>query len=329
MLTALGISPSDERIYRLFLDGADLTARQVAEASGLTEGRVRGCVARLTGLGLLRRTGPGRYQAVNPETALLPLLSRRRLEAEAAFGAARTEVDAIADTYRAGQLRTDPGNLVEVLSGREVVTARVEELTNSASSHIWALDRPPYLARADGAQHSNDDERAATRAWLARGIEVRSIYCPQSMERPGRFETLMELGAEGEQSRMLPTLPFKLHIIDKRVALVSLVGGVYDSLAVVHPSGLLDALIELYEAYWERAEPIGAPSPEVSRAAGFSHDEVVLLGMLKAGLKDQAIAHQLGTSTRTATRRIASVLARLGARNRFQAGFEAAVRGLV
>lgn len=329
MLTALGISPSDERVYRLFLDHGDLTAQEMARTSGLTPGRVRGCVARLTAVGLLRRASPGRYQAVSPKTALLPLLSRRRLEAEAAFSAARAEVDAIAETYRAGRLRADPRNLVEVLSGRDVVMARVEELNKSADSHIWVLDRPPYLARTDGTQHSNEDERAATRAWLARGIEVRSIYCPQSMERPGRFETLLELCAEGEQSRMLPTLPFKLHIIDKRVALVSLLGGVYDSLAVVHSSGLLDALIELYEAYWARAEPIGPASPGGPEEKGFTREEALLLGMLKAGLKDQAIAHQLGTSTRTATRRIASVLAKLGTRTRFQAGVEAAARGLV
>ncbi|GHJ42635.1 transcriptional regulator [Streptomyces sp. TS71-3] len=329
MLRALGISPSDERIYRLFLDGTDLTASQVAELSDLTPGRVHGCLARLSDLGLLRITRPDTYQAVNPQTALLPLLSRRRLEAEATFTAARAQVDEIADSYRAGQLRADPRNLVEVLSGRDGVTARVEELTRSASSHIWVLDRPPYLGRSDGALHTNDDERAVTRTWLARGIEIRSIYCPASMERPGRFETLLELAAEGEHSRILPTLPFKLHIIDKRIALVSLIGGVHDSLAVVHPSGLLDALMELYEAYWARAEPLGPPSPGTPGGEGFSREEVVLLAMLKAGLKDQAIAHQLGTSTRTATRRIAAVLARLGAQTRFQAGYEASARGLV
>ncbi|MFD0508094.1 hypothetical protein ACFQ0G_45580 [Streptomyces chiangmaiensis] len=48
--------------------------------------------------------------------------------------------------------------------------------------------------------------------------------------------------------------------------------------------------------------------------------------MLKAGLKDQAIARQLGYSPRTATRKIAALMTRLGASTRFQAGVEATAR---
>ncbi|SNX88340.1 hypothetical protein SAMN06272735_8781 [Streptomyces sp. TLI_55] len=141
---------------------------------------------------------------------------------------------------------------------------------------------------------------------MSRGIDVRSIYCPQSMERPGRFATVRRLSELGEQSRMLPQLPFKLHIIDKQVALVPLSGPVYDDLVVIHPSGMLDALMELYEAYWARAEPITGTAPADDDALG--PEDVLILGMLKAGLKDLAIGRQLGCSTRTATRRVTAVL---------------------
>lgn len=327
MLTALGISESDERTYRSFLDGGELTAGDVAGSLDVSVGHVRQSVARLIALGLLRRTTRGHYQALSPQSALLPLLTRRRFEAETALAAARSEVEALAESYREGQLRTDPGRLVEVLSGRDVILQRTEELNRSAVSHVWGLDRPPYVSRGDGSPHSNEDERAITTAWIERGVEVRSIYCPESMERPGRFATLLELGALGEQGRLLPSLPFKLHIVDKRVALVPLSGGVYDGMAVVHPSGLLDALIELYEAYWARAEPIGG-TPRAEDDT-LTPDDIQLLSMLKAGLKDQAIARQLGTSTRTATRRVAAVLGKLGAQTRFQAGVRATARGLI
>lgn len=183
------------------------------------------------------------------------------------------------------------------------------------------------MGRPDGELHSNGEEFEITSAWLRQGVDVRSIYCPQSMERPGRFATLLRLAELGEQSRMLPYLPFKLHIIDKRVALVPLSGPVYDDLVVIHPSGMLDALTELYEAYWARAEPITGTVPAEDDT--FGPDDVALLGMLKAGLKDQAIARQLGCSTRTATRRVAAVLTKLGADTRFQAGIKAAARGLI
>ncbi|MDX3234492.1 LuxR C-terminal-related transcriptional regulator [Streptomyces sp. ME03-5709C] len=328
MLQPLGIGEFDEGVYRAFLTRADLRPQEYAGTAGVSPDRVRRAVARLVGLGLLRPDGSGGHRPVGPGTALTALLNQRRLETETAFTAIRSTVEELEEEYRAGRLRTDPGSLVEVLSGRDVVAQRIDELNQSVSTHVWTLDRPPYHDRADGLPHTNEAEKASTAAWARRGVDIRSVYCPESMERPGRFETVLEMVALGEQARMLPSLPFKLHIIDRRVGLVPLVGGAYDTLAVVHPSGLLDALIELYEAYWDKAAPVGAPAP-VAVDEGPTSEEIALLTMLRAGLKDQAVARQLGLSTRTATRRIAALMARLDATTRFQAGVEARARGWI
>ncbi|MFE7328502.1 transcriptional regulator [Streptomyces sp. NPDC057565] len=327
MFTALGIAESDEQIYRCCVDHGRATVADIAASLNTSEHHVLQCLTRLKDLGLLYVTGRGHYRATDPQTALLPLLARRQWEAETALASARTEIDRIAERHRAGRLRSDPDNLVEVLSDRELILERIEEIGACVTSHVWALDRPPYVDRPHGRHHSDEDELGITTKWLRRGIDVRSIYCPQSMERPGRFATLLRLAELGERSRMLPSLPFKLHIIDKRIALVPLSGPAYDNLVVIHRSAVLDALMELYEAYWDRAEPLTGPAP--AGDDGLDADDVVLLGMLNAGLKDQAIAHQLGCSTRTATRRVAAVLAKLGADTRFQAGVRAAARGLI
>ncbi|MBP2703944.1 helix-turn-helix transcriptional regulator [Microbispora sp. RL4-1S] len=329
MLGALGISEFDERVYRALLDQGERTVTEIAAWAGAPPSRTRHAMTRLMALGLVRRVATGRYQPVRPQDAVPALINRRRLEMEAAFTQAGGAVDDLAQVYRAARLRTDPSDMVEVLSGRDAVNRRVEELTRSVTTHMWVLDRPPYLW-ANGQPDTNETEIATTLGMIRRGVEIRSVYCPESMHRPGRFETVRRLAAIGEQARMLPSLPFKLRIMDQRVALVPLVGGVYDSLAVVHPSGLLDALMELFDAYWERAEPLAGAAaahgdqPDDERP---SEEDLLLLRMLKAGLKDQAIARQLGVSARTATRRISTIMTRMGAETRFQAGVEAAARG--
>ncbi|MEU4672686.1 hypothetical protein AB0F91_33140 [Amycolatopsis sp. NPDC023774] len=327
MLAALGISEFDEQVYRTFLSQPDDTITQLAGSVDAPSSRVRHAVARLEALGLLVRVDHGHYRPVGPQSALMALLNRRRAATEAAFAQVRGVVDDLAELHRVGRLRSDPSSLVEVLSGRSAVNRRVDELTRSISTSLWVLDKPPYLENADGQPDSNETEMLATRAMLERGVDVRSVYCPESMHRPGRFETVMCLAELGEYSRMLPSLPFKLRIMDRRVALVPLVGGMYDSLAVVHPSGLLDALIELFEAFWARARPLVEQNrrPE----GGPTEGDLVVLHMLKAGLKDHAVARQLGVSPRTATRRIATVMAQLGATTKFQAGVEAARRGWI
>ena len=70
--------------------------------------------------------------------------------------------------------------------------------------------------------------------------------------------------------------------------------------------------------------PIGADASEVGSV---DEDTRQLLALLASGLKDDAIARQLGLSTRTMRRRIRNLLDDLAAANRFQAGVQAARRG--
>jgi DNA-binding Lrp family transcriptional regulator len=322
VLGALGIREFDERVYRAYLAKPDRTAREIAEHLDTTPSRVGHAVTRLVDLGVLRKEGRGRHRPVGPRTALSALLSQRRAESEATFAAVRDVVDDLADAYRAGRLQGDPTGLVEVLTGHEPVTRRVAELTRSVRTHFWVLDRPPYLWST-----TNEAEQALTVDMLNRGIDLRSVYSAEAFDRPGRFELITRLARLGEQARVLPDLPFKLRIMDRRVAMLPLIPDRYDSIAVVHQSGLLDALVELFHAYWERAQPMIATVPETSDQP--SIEDLVLLRMLQAGYKDQAIARQLGTSARTVTRRIAVIASRLGVETRFQVGAEAAKRGWI
>lgn len=122
------------------------------------------------------------------------------------------------------------------------------------------------------------------------------------------------LDASGnEAARVLPSVPLQLYLADDRLALVLLSA---DSAVILQPCGLFDAYAELFERLWERALPVE------------SSDHETLVALLLAGLTDQAIARQLGVSARTAQRKIAALMQELGARTRFQAGAQAAIREL-
>lgn len=322
MLDALGISEFDERVYRAYLAKPDRTALEIAEHLGATPSHIRHAVARLVELGVLRRERHGQYRPVSPRTALSALLAKHRADSEAAFAAVGDVVDDLASEYRANRLQGHPTELVEVITGEAAVTLRVAELTQSIRTHFWVLDRPPYLG-----PYSNELEETFTMDLLGRGIDIRSVYTPEALEQPGRFELITRLAQLGEQARILPTLPFRLRIMDRRFALVALIGGQYDKITVVHQSGLLDAILELFDTYWQRAQPLVATAPETPDQP--STEDLLLLKMLQAGYKDQAIARQLGTSARTVTRRIAAIASRLGLETRFQLGTEAAKRGWI
>ena len=60
-----------------------------------------------------------------------------------------------------------------------------------------------------------------------------------------------------------------------------------------------------------------------------SQEELAILALLAEGLKDDVAARRLGLAKRTYRRRLDSVLGKLGATSRFQAGALAAKRGWI
>jgi DNA-binding CsgD family transcriptional regulator len=258
---------------------------------------------------------------VDPRTGLSSLVRSRQ-----------AELDRVADTvaaysadYHERNLRADPNLVVEVIEGPKEITRRVEESVAGAEREILAFDAPPYVA--PGASDS-----AAERLVLARGVQVRAVYATEVLAVPEKTEVMRALVALGEHARVLPKVPTKLIVVDRREAILPLTGsdeGQRTTAAFVRKSGLSDALVELFEAHWAVAVPVFATSDAVPFVDDpeLSSEDHALLQLLNAGLKDEAIARQLDLSQRTLRRRIADLTKRLGASSRFQAGTQAMRRG--
>jgi sugar-specific transcriptional regulator TrmB len=315
VLQAAGVTEFEEAIYRTLLRDPAAPIAQLAGAANTSTTRTRTALGRLVELGLVRRAD-NHFIPIRPEAALAALVHRRRAELDA-VEAATAE---LSEEFRAGDLKAHPAGLVEVVTGTEAINRRATELFEAATEEVMAFDAPPYAL-----QLSN--EVGIEGPILARGVRIRVIYSQRALDLPGRYERIMELASLGEEPRILPGLPMKLRITDSRVALIPLTATqrATESVAVVHESGLLDALIALFEALWAAAHPIGA----VGRPSGGELDEAQahVVALLASGLKDETIARNLGVSMRTAGRRIREVLDLLQATTRFQAGAAAARRG--
>ncbi len=89
--------------------------------------------------------------------------------------------------------------------------------------------------------------------------------------------------------------------------------------------GVVASLVALFECVWDAATPLGADR-ETGRA-GLSDQERELLLLIAQGHTDESAAAQLFISPRTSRRMMASIMERLGARSRFEAGVKAAQHG--
>lgn len=319
VLEAVGVDAFEERVYRALLGLADSSAADLAEALRAPAREVGPALDHLEALGLVRRVAGCRYAPVSPEAAIGMLVNQRRAELDEVRGAAAEFVDA----FRLRDLRNHPAHPVEVVTGPDEVRRFSVGMQHNPEKSVLSFDKPPYATPPAGY-----DEVAAERPLLERGVEMRVIYEHPALQLSGRLANVTELVRLGEKARTLPTLPLKLYVYDRRLAIVPLSGShISEAIAVIHPSALLDALIALFEAYWEQATPLVAVPARATDGLGPA--EARVLTMLGAGLSDQAIARQLGVSLRTARRRITAVLDLLHASTRFQAGAAAAHRNWI
>lgn len=311
-LTAVGIDPTDGRLYRALLARPRATAEVLAKETGVGVDRARQGLAALERDGLVsRRPGqPGRLIPARPDVAVGALISRREQELERA----RLHADWLLREFDRGARDEHAARVVEIITDREAIGQRALQLQRDASDEVLMLDKPPHLGSTD-----NPDQLDS----LARGVRWRAVYSTESLEAPGRLDNVRRFRDAGEQARVSPQVPVKLAIADRRIALLPL--NTDDPSAdhtaiLVHPSSLLATLIMLFETLWQTGLPIdpAAFSATSVRSRGQPAPEVIQL--LAAGMTDSAIARHLGVSRRTVGRWIAEFMADSGVATRFQLG---------
>lgn len=304
VLEPLGVTPDAESVYRILLRHPRSTVSELATLAGRSPRWTRASASTLESLGLVSRLPgrPARLVATPPDTAVDLLVARQETE----IAGIRRAASALQAGLPAEQ-RHRPEDQLRIVFGKEAVAAQFLQLQQAATTDLRVLDRPPY---AQDPARPNPGEQPV----LARGVRVRGIYAPEALEVPGALEVLREAMANGEEARVYVDVPLKLAVADRSTAILPFTGqtsGMIDSALVVYAPTLLDALVKLFDLLWQVAEPV-LPRAETA--------DDRLLSLLSAGLKDEAIARQLGVSLRTVHRRTAELSATLGARTRFQAG---------
>jgi DNA-binding CsgD family transcriptional regulator len=235
----------------------------------------------------------------------------------------RETEDELMDLFRFARHRRTSGLNIDVLESSDAFFAVFERMQRGVCVQVRSIDRPPYYW--DEAELGRQEE--VQLAQMSAGIAYRTIYQESKRDSPLRSASMMRTIAGGEKARVLREPPVKVTITDDQAALLALdpPAGAEGSLVtlLVHPSGLLDSLIRVFETLWRLA----VPADVVDVGQGLTDCDREILSMMASGATDDAISRRLGLSRRTVVRRAARLLERLGASTRFQAGVQAAHRG--
>lgn len=318
-LRRLGLPDAQARLYQHLLDTESSTPTQLANRVGQSAETLRSALDGLVKAGLAARpsTADGDVVPLEP-TAGLELLARER---EAELCAAQVATINAYTRFRKEISPPPTDDVVEMVSGTAVMD-RIRQVECGATERIDRFDSPPYFR----STHTNKDELDN----LATGVRYQVVYSRSSVANREYYQqNIRPCIAAGERARVLPGVPVKLTIVDRRVALISLPCTDVDvntAILVVHPSSLLTALVGLFEVSWRTAFPmhVTAAAPCPLRPI---HQR--LLGLLATGVTDETAAELLGISRRTLTRHMEHLMARAGTTSRFQLALHARRSGWI
>lgn len=315
MLDALDPASEQGRIYRTLTARGRCRPAQLARHTGLPAAAVCAALTELAASdAVLLVDDEAQLWEARPPHRVLAAALRLAEERRAELWQAGAELDRL---YQ--QARRDPASDVEVIEHPLDLIALSRQLQERSTERIRWLDRPPYHSRP----HDFAVQEELQTRRMAAGLRYRTVYHQAVYDDPGLFASMTRMVERGEDARVLADLPVKLMIGDDHTALLVPEPdrvGVEESL-VVHAGGLLAAFAGLFETLWTLGIPVSGDR------APLSEQDRKIIALMAAGVTDDAIARRLRLSRRTVTRRIATLLDRLGATTRFQAGVQAAHRG--
>jgi DNA-binding Lrp family transcriptional regulator len=320
VLSALGLTPEEERLYQQLLPLAGVPLEDVARVLGATPARLAERLDELLERGLVGENA-GRL-SVLPVPALVARLIQEQAEAAARAGERLQDLTQAIPFLVAASARPGPGQMDELggldgeLSAGGNALALLTNLIEESRGDLlwwrpdaWRMPRESAISVVVG--------RA-----VAAGRRSRAIYPMRALhEAP---EVLQARAREGEQVRVIDDMPTRMLVIQGTHALLPEPLGFADEPRVlIRQSAIVGALTVLFEAFWDKATAL--PDLDVRRPRTDLRSS--LLRQLAAGAKDEQIARTLGLSLRTVRRRVAELLIELGVDTRFQAGVEAVRRG--
>jgi DNA-binding CsgD family transcriptional regulator len=321
--SVVGILEPEERVYEALTLRGQATIADLAVELGMSRARVSRILSTLAARGLATHLPgrPARFAAVMPDIAASELIAAQESQLERL----REYAHQLAAASRVRSGARHPAELIEVIEGSANVRNVFIRLLRDARAEMRVFDKPPYTAeQPDG----NPEEYRL----LDEGrVRCRAVYERAGLQ-PERMTEVWTGIQRGERARVVSSLPMKMALCDNRLALIpiSAAGTAAEQAAyLVHPSSLLDALSELFEALWAKAVPLNRRRTSDHNGQILTDRDMELLGLLAAGTTDETIARTFGWSVRTVRRHIRQIMMLTGAETRFQAGMQASRRGWV
>ncbi|HEV7909077.1 MAG TPA: DNA-binding response regulator [Pseudonocardiaceae bacterium] len=205
----------------------------------------------------------------------------------------------------------------------QVVIVRGEQELHDRTAHLFAGATSEIACAANTLY-----------TWVAtnRGVKpkvkrVRKMFRLSAMLDPSWSQHAHVMADHGADVRVSADELNETILIDRRIAILAgdAAHGLRSFSVITRPE-VVHGITSLFDAAWRAAKDLRVHDAEMTELRTLAPQ---ILDALHAGWKDETAARALGLSLRTYRRRVAELMAALGATSRFQAGALANELGLI
>jgi len=225
--------------------------------------------------------------------------------------------------WLASFLADTSSSAVEVVTGADGIRATLAALSMAAEAEVATF-------APGGAEQTKQvpEARKITEQMFARGIYSRSVFLVNLRKERLMREYVTWLNKHGAEVRTAPTLPIRMIIQDRKVAVLPLdPDNTMTGIVICRLPGVVLALQALFENIWETSIPLGVSCSHNKH--GLTIEDQTILDLLALGRTTAEIAESTGSSDRTTRRKIGNLLARLGTESAFAGGYLAVKNGWI
>jgi DNA-binding CsgD family transcriptional regulator len=317
LLTGLGASPVADLVFRTLNEYGPQSESDLRLALGLPAERIRRALDELAGSGAADpvsaagRAHQRRWRNHPPDVAVRRLRQRQR-DAVRAGQTVRRWFATLPGLDRDCHVDARQALTARPLHGAAQVRARLTELVDAVRHEHLSMHPEHAFSRTAVRAAAPLGQRLATR-----GVAVLTLGVPSGVDDCSRAHT-EELTRRGMRYRELPSVPTKLMIFDRRVAVLPL-----DPLDIAKGALELEipdavrSVATWFLCQWDTARP---PREGLATTVEFSPREQSIVALLAAGHTDASAAAQLGVSIRTVAYAVRGLMDRYNVQNRFQLG---------
>lgn len=260
----LGLSPYEARVLLALLRSGSSTSAQLARLAEVPRTSAYAVLESLSDRGLVHRLpgdGPTNWGTPGADEVLERLETAKEAAQQDQLRQYRTRVEEarklLADTILEQPSAALP--YVHFVQGAPQVKKAYEKLIAEAEREVLMFNRPPYT-------WDPGTVNPAVLELLVRGVQTRVLYQAAQWADPSAEVFRSSHAAyhrAGVQARLAETLPIKMAVADRRVALIGMRGPLeavdertFPTNLLIEDPGMAEVLAASFEFLWEVGEDV-------------------------------------------------------------------------